>query len=111
MPFRVLIFCFLAGLSVMAADSFTVATYNVENYFLTPYATRKGKTLASREKVAETIALIRPDVLALQEMGRKVALDDLRNRLSQKNLNYTKEYLKSRHIFCLPYSNPPKAWC
>ena len=72
----------------MAADSFTVATYNVENYFLKPYATRKGKTLASREKVAETIALIRPDVLALQEMGRKVALDDLRNRLSQKNLNY-----------------------
>jgi endonuclease/exonuclease/phosphatase family metal-dependent hydrolase len=34
--------------------------------------------------VAEVIASIKPDILALQEMGRKEALQDLRQRLSKK---------------------------
>ena len=86
MVFRYLVIhCFLS-LWAIAADTFTVATFNVENYFLTPFATRKSKPAVSRAKVAEAIVSIKPDVLALQEMGRKVALEDLRNRLSQKNL-------------------------
>jgi len=81
-------FCLITTLPVMAAGSFTVATFNVENYFLTPYATRKEKTEASREKVSDIIVAVRPDVLALQEMGRKIAFDELRNRLSQRKLHY-----------------------
>jgi len=95
MVFRCLvILCFLS-LWAIAADTFTVATFNVENYFLTPFATRKSKTTVSRAKVAEAIVSIKPDVLALQEMGRKVALADLRNRLSRKNLIYP-------HVVWLP---------
>ena len=37
---------------LMAADGFTIATFNVENYFLTPYSTRKEKAEVSREKAA-----------------------------------------------------------
>jgi len=95
MVFRCLvILCFLS-LWVIAADTFTVATFNVENYFLTPFAARKAKTVVSRSKVTEAIVSIKPDVLALQEMGRKMALVDLRNRLSRKNLIYP-------HVVWLP---------
>ena len=89
MLFRSLIIYSFLGLCVIAADTFTVATFNVENYFLTPFATRKAKTKESRAKVVEAIVSIKPDVLALQEMGRKVALEDLRNRLNQKGSGYS----------------------
>jgi len=71
-----------------AAESFTVATFNVENYFLTKFGTRKVKPEASRAKVAESITAIKPDVLALQEMGRRRSLEELRGRLSAKGLEY-----------------------
>jgi len=88
MVFRFIYFCMIITLPLMAADGFTIATFNVENYFLTPYSTRKEKAEVSREKVSEIIASVRPDVLALQEMGRKIAFDELRNRLSHKKINY-----------------------
>jgi endonuclease/exonuclease/phosphatase family metal-dependent hydrolase len=73
---------------VIAAESFTVATFNVENYFIRKFGTRPVKSEISRAKVAEAIAAIRPDVLALQEMGRPAALLDLRQRLKAKGLDY-----------------------
>ncbi len=76
-------------LPLTAAERFTVATFNVENYFLTPFGTRKAKPEVSRAKVAEVILQIRPDVLALQEMGRPVALKELRERLARKGLKYS----------------------
>ncbi len=75
-------------LPVTAATNFTDATFNVENYFLSPYETRKKKAEVSREKVSDIIKAVRPDVLALQETGRKIAFDELRNRLSKKKLDY-----------------------
>ena len=103
MVFRCLVIhCFLS-LWAIAADTFTVATFNVENYFLTPFATRKSKSAVSRAKVAEAIVSIKPDVLALQEMGRKVALEDLRKRLSRKNLIYP-------HVVWLPGPDSAMIW-
>ncbi len=71
-----------------AAESFTVVSFNVENYFLRPFGTRKAKPAASRAKVLEAIHEIRPDVLALQEIGRREALDELRADLKARGLHY-----------------------
>ena len=73
---------------IEAKDTFTVATFNVENYFLNKFGTRPVKSEPSRIKVAEAIVSIRPDVLALQEMGRRDALVDLQKRLKAKSLEY-----------------------
>ncbi len=88
MLFRYIYFWLIIALPAAAATNFTVATFNVENYFLSPYETRKKKAEVSREKVSDIIMAVRPDVLALQEMGRKIAFDELRNRLSKRKLEY-----------------------
>ena len=54
-------------------ETFTVVTYNVENYFLEDFGTRKAKSEASRMKVVEFLEVINADVIALQEMGRRAA--------------------------------------
>ncbi|MBC8326959.1 MAG: endonuclease/exonuclease/phosphatase family protein [Verrucomicrobia subdivision 3 bacterium] len=74
--------------TLVAADTFTVASFNVENYFLRPFGTRKAKPAASRVKVVEAILKIQPDVLALQEIGRRAALDELMASLKAKGLNF-----------------------
>ena len=74
--------------SALAADTFTVASFNVENYFLYKFGTRKAKPAASRAKVREAILKIKPDVLALQEVGRRAALDELVAGLKAKGLSY-----------------------
>ena len=74
--------------SALAADTFTVASFNVENYFLYKFGTRKAKPAASRAKVREAILKIKPDVLALQEVGRRTALDELVAVLRAKGLSY-----------------------
>lgn len=68
--------------------TFTVATYNVENYLDTPTATRSVKPAASKTKVREIIQLMAPDVLALQEMGTTNALLELRDSLKAQGLHY-----------------------
>lgn len=70
------------------ADTFTVATFNVENYLETPVGTRPAKPGRAREKVVESILAMRPDVLALQEMGPPGALMELRDRLRAAGLDY-----------------------
>ena len=89
MLFRCIIIHGLLSLYSFSAQTFTVATYNVENYFLTAFANRKAKTEASRVKVVDAITAIKPDILALQEMGRKEALQELRQRLYKKGLRYS----------------------
>ena len=83
----ILIFLFTT-IALSAADTFTVASYNVENYFLRPFGTRKAKPAISRAKVREAILKIQPDVLALQEIGRRAALDELLAGLKAKGLSY-----------------------
>jgi predicted extracellular nuclease len=69
MLFRYIYFLLIMALPGTAATNFTIATFNVENYFLSPFETRKKKTEVSREKVSDIIMTVRPDVLALQEIG------------------------------------------
>jgi predicted extracellular nuclease len=74
---RILLFLVVTANVMSAANTFTVASHNVENYFLSPFGTRKSKPAVSRAKVREAILKIQPDVLALQEIGRRVALNEL----------------------------------
>ncbi len=70
------------------AETFTVMTYNVENYLVKPFGTRKAKPEASREKVVQILKAANADVVALQEMGRREAFVELQGRLKQTGLHY-----------------------
>jgi endonuclease/exonuclease/phosphatase family metal-dependent hydrolase len=77
------------GIAAQAADTFRVATYNVENYLDQPTATRpQPKSDAAKAKIRESIHALRPDVLALQEMGGPGALEELRASLKAAGLDF-----------------------
>jgi len=79
----------LAGVHALsAAEHFTVATYNVENYLHTDVAGRRSKPAESKARVADTLLALRADVLALQEIGCTNALLELRARLRAGGLDY-----------------------
>lgn len=81
---------FLAVLLVVGArgETFRVATYNVENYLDQPTETRRNpKSDAAKAKVRETILALKPDVIALEEMGQVSALLELRDSLKQAGLD------------------------
>ena len=85
---RIFLFLVVTANVMSAANTFTVASYNVENYFLSPFGTRKAKPAVSRAKVREAILKIQPDVLALQEIGRRAALNELLAGLKSEGLSY-----------------------
>ena len=71
----------LTGLTA-EADTFRIATYNVENYLDQPTASRRGvKSTEAKAKIRETIGTLKTDVLALEEMGSTNALLELRAAL------------------------------
>jgi endonuclease/exonuclease/phosphatase family metal-dependent hydrolase len=78
----------LLGQSLFAAETFTVATWNVENYLDAPSGTRPAKPAESKAKVRETLMVLNADVLALQEMGGTNALLELRASLRADGLDY-----------------------
>ncbi|MBL9175064.1 MAG: endonuclease/exonuclease/phosphatase family protein [Verrucomicrobiales bacterium] len=67
-------------------EDFRVATFNLENYHLHPFGNRTAKSPESRRQVVEEIVQIHPDVLALQEVGDRGALDELQARLRERGL-------------------------
>lgn len=73
---------------VLAGETFSVGTYNLENYLDVAVGTRPAKSAESRAKVRETLRLMRADVLALQEIGRPEALLELRSSLKAEGLDY-----------------------
>jgi len=77
----------LAATTLPATDTFRVAAYNVENYLLQPTESRPGKSPEARAKVRETILAMRPDVLALEEIGDTNALAELRGSLKAGGLD------------------------
>ena len=85
---RIILFLVVTANALSATNTFTVASYNVENYFLSPFGTRKAKPAVSRAKVREAILKIQPDVLALQEIGRRAALNELLAGLKSEGLIY-----------------------
>jgi len=71
-----------------AAQTFRVATYNVENYLDQVTETRRNvKSEAAKSKIRESILVTKPDVLALQEIGTLSALLELRDSLKRDGLD------------------------
>jgi endonuclease/exonuclease/phosphatase family metal-dependent hydrolase len=70
------------------AETFRLATYNVENYLDKPTETRKNvKSDAAKAKVREVILAMKPDVIAFEEMGSLSALLELRDSLKKGGLD------------------------
>jgi endonuclease/exonuclease/phosphatase family metal-dependent hydrolase len=67
---------------VVAASTFRVATYNLDNYLDISAGTRPAKSAESKAKIREAIRVLKPDVLALQEIGATNALLELRESLN-----------------------------
>ncbi|MDB6016407.1 MAG: Endonuclease/exonuclease/phosphatase [Pedosphaera sp.] len=73
--------------TIVAADTFRIAQYNVENYLDAPTATRTVKPDAAKAKVRESILALAPDVLALEEIGTTNALLELQASLKTAGLD------------------------
>jgi endonuclease/exonuclease/phosphatase family metal-dependent hydrolase len=80
------LFAFSILARLHAAETFRVATYNVENYVLESTGTRTAKSAESRAKIRESIRALKPDVIALQELGGEKALLELRSALQAEGL-------------------------
>ena len=82
---------FLSGLAfgcVASAGTFRVATYNVESYLDQPTESRHAKSAESKTKVRDCILALKPDVIALEEMGSTNALLELRDSLKAAGLDW-----------------------
>ncbi|MCF7765116.1 MAG: endonuclease/exonuclease/phosphatase family protein [Verrucomicrobia bacterium] len=73
---------------VRGAETFSVATFNLENYLDAPAGTRLVKSQESRAAIRAGLRAMRPDVVALQEVGQLSALLELRESLRQEGLVY-----------------------
>jgi endonuclease/exonuclease/phosphatase family metal-dependent hydrolase len=81
-----LLFCLLLA-SVAPAQVLRVATFNLENYIEDPGAARPLKTPAARAKICQSILALKPDIIALEEMGSTNALIELQSTLKNAGLN------------------------
>ena len=64
-----------------------MATFNVENYLDAPSGTRPAKSREAQAKVRESILAIKPDVIALEEVGSTNALLELQAALKAAGLD------------------------
>ncbi|HVY71222.1 MAG TPA: endonuclease/exonuclease/phosphatase family protein [Verrucomicrobiae bacterium] len=71
-----------------AAETFRVATYNLENYAIEAAGNRPVKPLEARAKAREFIRALKPDVIALQEVVGSSALAELRSALKAEGLDF-----------------------
>jgi endonuclease/exonuclease/phosphatase family metal-dependent hydrolase len=86
---RLLPILLLLGSLAARAETFRVATYNVENYLDQPTESRKFvKSAKARAKVCDSIRALNPDVVALEEMGSTNALLELRSALKAKGQDF-----------------------
>ena len=87
-PFISLTFALFCSVS-FAAETFRVATYNVENYLDQPTESRHFvKSAEAKAKIRESIRALNPDVIALEEMGSTNALMELRRSLKADGLDF-----------------------
>lgn len=80
-----------------ADPTFRVASFNVENYLVRAVPGRVVKPLASREAVARHLVDLRPDVVALQEVGDADAVADLQSRLRARGLDLPHAHVVPGH--------------
>jgi endonuclease/exonuclease/phosphatase family metal-dependent hydrolase len=74
---------------LLRAETFRVATYNVENYLDQPTESRKfTKSTEAKAKVRESIRALKPDVISFEEMGSTNALLELRDSLKADGLDF-----------------------
>lgn len=78
----------LLAVSGRAAEQFSVATYNLENYLDGSVPGRTAKTAEGKARVRDTLLAVRADVVALQEVGGTNALLELRAGLRAAGLDY-----------------------
>lgn len=84
-----LLACLAAGpRALQAGQTFTVATYNLENYVNSGGGSRPAKSEASKASIREILRTLAADVLALQEIGGTNALTELRASLKTSGLEY-----------------------
>src|SRR5258708_7486702 len=81
----IFLICLFSWCSI--AETFRVATYNVENYLDEPTQTRVAKSAESKARVRDCILALKPDVIALQEIGSPGALQELRASLKSAGLD------------------------
>jgi endonuclease/exonuclease/phosphatase family metal-dependent hydrolase len=87
LPTAVLLLALSLCARVAGAEAFRVATYNLEGYLDQPTETRPAKLAAAKAKVRESVLALKPDVLAVQEMGGTNALLELRDSLKAEGLD------------------------
>jgi endonuclease/exonuclease/phosphatase family metal-dependent hydrolase len=82
------------GLSLVHAETLTVATYNIENYGPADRVTEEGyrkdypKPEGEKRALRTAIRALKADVLVLQEMGGQPYLDELQRDLKGEGLDY-----------------------
>jgi len=70
------------------AETFRVVAYNVENYLDKPTESRReAKSEAAKAQVHANIKALKPDVLAMEEMGQLSALKELQASLKAEGLD------------------------
>jgi len=77
------------GWAIVSAngETFRVATYNLESYLDLPTQTRQPKSAIARAQVQTNLLALKPDVVALQEMGAVSALQELQTSLKTAGLD------------------------
>jgi endonuclease/exonuclease/phosphatase family metal-dependent hydrolase len=71
-----------------AAETFRVATYNLDNYLIKPAGSRLEKPGPARAQIRANLRVLQADVVALQEVGGPAALQELRASLRAEGLDY-----------------------
>jgi endonuclease/exonuclease/phosphatase family metal-dependent hydrolase len=79
--------CCLPEAARAETNIFRLATFNVENYLDASSGARHAKSPAAQAKVRDCILAMKPDVIALQEMGATNALLDLQSNLKSSGLD------------------------
>src|SRR3954468_20768202 len=75
--------------TLLRAEIFRVAAYNVENYLDQPTETRRFvKSAEAKAKIRESIRAMKPDVISFEEMGSTNALLELRDSLKAEGLDF-----------------------
>lgn len=84
---RLIALLWLLQTAVAGAQVFRVATFNIENYLDAPSGTRPAKSRAGQARVRDSILAIKPDVIALEEVGSTNALLELQASLKAAGLD------------------------
>jgi endonuclease/exonuclease/phosphatase family metal-dependent hydrolase len=84
---RLVALLWLLSTALAGAQVFRVATFNIENYLDAPSGTRPVKSREARARVRESILAIKPDVIALEEVGSTNALLELQAGLKAAGLD------------------------